>query len=205
MRSIEKHTVLSEVLGFLRNSNTSLLSSAGVFLTIVYDIYTRWSCLWPRARELISRGGEGFPRGDEEPAVHGSSRARVCACMRRCQRWQVCACVSLSVCVFRQDGCGWLWCVVRRRYGRGGRCVPKQVALLLWVLTTFCTLYTHKVPFSWIYFFPLFSLGRLQHDHRLYDGRQSTPRVIITQVFLCVYSSTSRCDFRFESHSRVGR
>lgn len=54
--SIGKYTVLSEVLELL--SNTLLLPSSRCFYIRLYIIiFTRWSCLYPRAREIILRGG----------------------------------------------------------------------------------------------------------------------------------------------------
>lgn len=127
----------------LKRAVITFCFTAVVFIRLFIIIFTRWSCLCPCAREIISRGG------------------RIPTTRSRSSSTSVHACdvANDDRCV---DGTG---VGGYGSYRRRGRCVLKQVALLLWVLTTFYTLYTHKVPFSWIYFFSFF-LGR-KHNHQI--------------------------------------
>lgn len=111
--------------------------TAGVFIRLytIITIFTRWSCLCPRAREIISRDGRiptTWSRAVVAPAAASSRRAYSCtASVRRCQRWQVCG----------RDGTGVGGWGCQRRMGRGGRCVPEQAGGLT-------SLGSHDLPYA---------------------------------------------------------
>lgn len=115
-------------------------------LRLYIIIFTRWSCLCPRAREIISRGGRipttRSPAHQRQQPMQPAVALRECACM--CDVANDDRCVDGKG-VGGYGGYGW----------RRGRCVPRS----RWPYTSPgshdlpCTLYTHKVPFSWISFF----------------------------------------------------
>lgn len=63
-------------------SAVTIYTAAGVFVRLytIITIFTRWSCLCPRAREIISREvEEGFPRRGAAAVVPAATSRRVCS------------------------------------------------------------------------------------------------------------------------------